>query len=393
MNISINTKEFSKALSFVGKIIPSTGITPIFQCILMEAKSNGTLMVTGSDTNTVLSTVVRMSDFDLEGQESVKIAAPYTIIAKTLSTLPDTAITLAYTHDGEFNYSLTLEFESNFFGIPCEDPKTYLKMPEMGQAESIKIPAQALQRGIDQVVHCTSDDENLLPAFRGVNIDIDNGIAQFAGTNGHMIATYDVDLPDNSLSKKMLIPARFAQMVSDLIGDAEGDIELKVDTRRVRVVVGECAAYGTMIDERFPDYQNAMPTSYKYIAVVNSEELKTVVKRAAIFANQKTMTILLNFRDNMLFVKSENSDKNTKSNQDMRIESEIEDLVICFNKSLIDKALSTVSGDFRIHLNASSQGATIEPDAAENERVRYFIMPVMPPTSLHVMNASDVAQA
>lgn len=380
MNFTINTRELQKAINFAGKAIPSSAITPIFECILMEAKNTGTLVVTGSDTNTTLSTRVTMSEHDLDGADSVKIAAPYAILAATLATLPDTGITLTYTHEGIAVgidvFTLRIEQESNVFKLSCEDPTTYLRMPQMPQSDSIKIPAQILQRGIDQVVHCASTD-TMRPAICGVNIQVEDGLAEFTTTDMHGLADHVVEYPDKSLSRQMIVPSRFATLVSELIGDDKSEMELKISDRFVRVLIGDWAAYGTLIDDRFPDFKRAIPLDFKHSARVNAEELKTILKRAVIYANMKTFAVKLTFRGNNLFVQSENTDKNTEANQDMRIESEIEDFTIGFNKKMLDKVLKTVSGDFTICMNEPNIAAVIFPDCDEGETTKYLCMPVM----------------
>lgn len=376
MNLTINSKEFLKALNFAGKTVPTSGITPIFECVLLECKKSGTMVITGSDSNSVFQTKTKMSEFDLDGQDVVKIAAPYDLLSKTLVNLPNAPVTITYIEEGSLIYRIELAFETDLFVIPCEDPDTYFKLPVVKDAESIKMPAQTLQRGIDQVINFVSTEDTLKPAQNGITLINDKGKIQFAATNGFMIGVHSISGEESESSTSIIVPGKFAKIISDCIGDLEAEVELSFSDQYLKVKTADWVAYSTLIDEKSPDYNRAIPVQYEYEAKINAEDIKTAIKRATVYGNPDS-TMKLCFRGNNLFLSAEFHEKGLKCDQDIQIESDIGDFTIGINMKMFALLLKTVSGDFTLSLISPTRGLTVTPDHAEDEDVKYLIMPVM----------------
>lgn len=379
MTFSINSKEFLKALNFAGKTIPNTAITPIFECVLLECKKSGTMVVTGSDSNTVIQTKAKMAEFDLEGQELVKIAAPYDLLARTLATLPNVPVSVTYTVEGEiFNMQIDYENEQGrnaIFNMACEDPAMYFRLPTLVDEQTIKLPSQTLQRGIDNVINFVSEDV-MMPAITGVNVAIESGKISFTATNKNVIGIFGTVFRSD-VEKEVLIPGKFAKLISEFIGENDSDITLKVSDRFIKVHFGDWIAYSTLIEDKFPNCRAVIPTSFKESATINAEDIKIAMKRATVYADPQTSTIKLAFNEKSLFLSAEYQEKNQKCDQDISIESEIEDLKIGFNMKMLSKLLNTVSGDFKMSFVAPNQAVLINPDVAEGETIDYVIMPVV----------------
>jgi len=374
----INSKEFLKALNFAGKAIPNTAITPIFECVLLDVRKSGQIFITGSDSNTVIQTTATMAQSDFD--QDFKIAAPYDLLARTLATLPNVPISVTYTVEGE-NHLLTIDYEDSngrnaIFNMSCEDPKTYLRLPEVKDAQTVSMKAQALQRGIDSVINFVSED-NLKPSITGVNISIKDGSVFFFATNAMTIGIFGQPYADKELEKEILIPGKFAKLVSEFIGDFEEEIELKVSDRFVQVTFGHWTAYSTLIDERFPNCRAVIPESFAMEATVNAEELKTAMKRASVYADPQTSTMKMSFNEKSLFLSAEYPEKNQKCDQDISIDSEMQDFKIGFNMKTLGKLLQTVSGDFKMSFVGHNRAVLINPEVAEGETIDYIIMPVV----------------
>lgn len=382
MTFTINSKELLKALQFAGKAVLPNAITPIFACVLLECKKSGTIMLTGSDTNTVIQTATSMSEFDMEGEESVKIAAPYDLLSKTLSSLPNAPVTITYINEGSFEFRIELMYESDLFVIPCEDPTTYFKVPVLKDEQLIEIPAQALQRGIDNVVHAASDD-TLRPVITGIKLTIEPGRVEFAAMNGFVIAIYGLDIPEIDANFELIISAKTMRLISEFIGDGSENVKIKISGKHVKVGFADWVLYGLLIDEtemQFPRYRGALPTNFQHEAVVNSEQLKTAIKRATPFADVTSTTLNLSFNTFILTLSTEYVEKNLKSNQDLEIKSDIADFQIGFSAKNLLNALKTVSGDFDAKFVSSSQAVTILPSVDDGESLKYLLMPVMLPS-------------
>lgn len=376
MIFSINSKEFLKSLQFAGKAVNTNGITPIFECVLLEAKKSGTIVLTGSDSNTTICTASKMAEFDLDGLDSVKIAAPYDLLAKTLSSLPNAPVQFTYIQEGEYNNRIELMFETDMFVIPCEDPDVYFKVPVIKDAETIVMPGQRLKDGINTVVHAASDDD-LRPAMKGVSLIFEAGKAEFCCTDGHLLAIYSFQHGQEIADKRVIIPAKAMAMVAEFIPDTESEVEIKIAQKFVRINLGDLVIYSSLIDDRFPDYSLAIPAETPHIAKIPAETIKTAIKRAAIYSDPKYLTLKMDFKGNLLNISTDYKEKNLKSNQDITIESDIESFVIGFNARKMTSALKNVHGDFEIGMVDFNRGALIKPERENDETITILLMPVM----------------
>jgi len=373
---TINSKELLKALNFAGKAIPNTAITPIFECVLLDVKKSGQIFITGSDSNTVIQTSATMAEWDFD--EDFKIAAPYDLLSKTLINLPNAPITITYIEEG-IVFKIELTFETDLFSIPCEDPRDYFKDPVVNDSETIKMPAQHFQRGIDQVINFVGDEakENPRPFILGMHIQIQDGRIDFCAFNGFTLGLYSRPYSDPDTNKKFLVPGKFMRLISEFIGNDESDVFIQISDRMIKVRSANWVAHATLIENEFPAYRNGIPKEFLHYATVDADKLKMAIKRALPMGDPGKNTAKLTFRESNLFLSAEFADKNTRSDQDIQIESEIEDFEIGVNMKLLQKALSTVSGDFKFAFNAHNTAAMIYPDKDEEEEIQYLVMPVL----------------
>lgn len=380
MIFTINSKEFLKALNFAGKAVPNTAITPIFECVLLEIKKSGVMTITGSDSNTVIQTKVKMTNVDLENEDAIKIAAPYDLLSRTLATLPNVPVVVTYSEEGEV-FSLRIDHEDSngrnaIFNMACEDPKTYLRLPQVKDGEIVTMNAQSLQRGIDNVINFVSDDA-LRPAMTGISFSIKDGSVFFSATNAMIIGLYSLEYESEQIQKDIIVPLKFCKLLSEFIGDVNEEIKFELSDRFIKVNFGEWIAYSTLIDDRFPDVRGAIPAGFNFEATINAEDLKMAMKRASVYADPQASTMKMVFNEKNLFLSAEYPEKNQKCDQDIAIDSEIESFKIGFNMKTLGKLLQTVSGDFKMSFIAENRGALINPDVAEGETIDYVIMPVI----------------
>lgn len=380
MTFQINSKEFLKALSFAGKTIPTSAIVPIFECVLLEYNSDGSMIITGSDSNTVIQTKAKMSTVDLEGEKSIKIAAPYDLLSRTLATIPNAPISVTYTVEGDI-FTLQIDYEdlngrNAIFNMACEDARTYFKVPEIKDGQVITMGAQALQRGLDNLINFVSDDP-AIPAYTGINVKFNDGKVLFSATNRFIIGMYENEFHDEAVDSNVIIPFKFCKLLSDFIGDITEEIAIEISDRFIKAQLGEWVAYSTLVDDKFPDCKKTIPDSFEYKAVINAEDLKMAIKRASVYADPQDSTMKMVFNEKNLFLSAEFPQKNQKCDQDIAIDSEIDGFKIGFNMKTLSKLLQTVSGDFEMSFVAHNRGALIKPDVAEGESIDYIIMPVV----------------
>jgi DNA polymerase III sliding clamp (beta) subunit (PCNA family) len=161
-----------------------------------------------------------------------------------------------------------------------------------------------------------------------------------AATNGHILKFIKSNCPfeDSFLIPSFVVP--FMQDVDYTMNKAKNDCgnyyQFHAGNHRVIFMV---------IDERFPNYMNVIPTP-ELSCTVDKKELIKQINLSLIVANKTTKRIAFDFNESVT-LRSEDLDYNTEYKDTFQfIDSNINDLfTIGFNGDLMIKVLNTIEGD------------------------------------------------
>jgi DNA polymerase-3 subunit beta len=134
-----------------------------------------------------------------------------------------------------------------------------------------------------------------------------------------------------------------------------------------------------LIDERFPDYENVIPTSNNIKMTINRNEFLSSLKRISIYANKTTHQVRLKITGSELQVSAEDLDFSNEANERLSCEHEGGDIEIGFNARFLVEMLSNLDSDqIKINMSAPNKAGVIHPvDKDKNEDILMLVMPVM----------------
>jgi DNA polymerase-3 subunit beta len=139
-----------------------------------------------------------------------------------------------------------------------------------------------------------------------------------------------------------------------------------------------------LIDERFPDYENAIPTNNPNVMTIGRTDLLNSLKRIMIYANRTTHQIRLSLKTSeggrpSLTISAEDLDYSNEANEKLLCDYEGESMEIGFNAKLMAEVLSNLSAKMiTLEMSAPNRaGLLIPADKEEYEDILMLIMPVM----------------
>ena len=100
-----------------------------------------------------------------------------------------------------------------------------------------------------------------------------------------------------------------------------------------------------LIDERFPDYENVIPTENPNRMNIDRQELLSSLRRIAIYANKTTHQVRLKLTGSELMISAEDLDFSNEANERLSCDHDGEDIEIGFNVNYLLDALGAVDGD------------------------------------------------
>ena len=134
-----------------------------------------------------------------------------------------------------------------------------------------------------------------------------------------------------------------------------------------------------LIDERFPDYENAIPNNNPNRLSIGRLDLLSSLRRISIYANRATNQVRLRITKNDLLISAEDLDFSNEANEHLPCEYRGEDMEIGFNARFLIEMLNNLNSKaINIELSAPNRAGLITPDEREaNEDILMLVMPVM----------------
>jgi DNA polymerase-3 subunit beta len=372
MKFIVSSSVLLKNLSHINGVVATNPIVPILENFLFKIDSNddgGVLTVTASDLQTTMTTQIQ-----IEATESGAIAIPAKLLLDTLRSLPEQPIT--FNIDTE-TFGTQILTDNGRYKLAGENPIDFPKIPAVNKNLSVEISSDALTNAINNTVFATSTDD-LRPAMTGVYLQLSEDQATFVATDGHRLIRYRRTDIHTSANTSMIIPRKALQLLKASMPD-NVVVRAEFSQSNASFSFGPTQLICRLIDERFPDYENAIPTQNPNVLTIGRTDLLTTLKRIMIYANRTTHQIRLGLKGNSLTISAEDLDYSNEANEKLLCDFEGDDMEIGFNAKLLAEMLSNISAKMvSIQMSAPNRAGIMVPaDKDENEDILMLVMPVM----------------
>lgn len=369
MKFLVASNVLLKHLSAINGVVASNPILPILENILVELEGNQ-LKLTASDLQTVMTT-----SLEVEGSENGSIALPAKLLLETLRSLPEQPVTLA-ADAGTFGAEISTK--NGRFKLSGENPIDFPKIPEVSKNQSIEVNSLVLGEAIANTLLAVSNDD-MRPAMTGVLIQMNSEHTNFVATDGHRLVRYrriDIQTPQAS---SLILPKKALALLKATLPADDTQVTVEFSQSNAFFSFQSIQLICRIIDERFPEYENAIPKQNDNIITINRLEFLSSVKRISIYSNKTTHQIRLKVAANKLTISAEDLDYSNEANEVLVCEYKGKEMEIGFNAKLISELLSNLSAKFvDIKLSEPNKAGLIIPsDQDENEDILLLVMPVM----------------
>jgi DNA polymerase-3 subunit beta len=368
MKFNINSSVLAKQLTAINGVIISNPIIPILDNFLFEIKDSQ-LTITASDLQTSIITTL-----DIEAEGEVQVAVPARILLDTLKNLPEQPITFTIDEGG---YGVMLSSFNGQYNLAGENATDFPQVVKVNEKVAVRITAEVLKKAIHQTIIATSQDE-LRPAMNGVYINLNEVGVHFVATDGHRLVRYiRTDIGGNS-PNAFIIPRKTLTLLNGLLPNDTQTVEMVFGENNVHFKLDKFMMVSTLIDERYPDYENVIPKNNPNRLTIDRVALVASLKRISIYSNRTTHQVKLTLGENKLGILAEDLDFSNKANEQLTCEYEGKPLEIGFNAKFLIELLNSLSADqVVVHLSGANRAAVIAPHEKEDEEdVLLLIMPV-----------------
>ena len=134
-----------------------------------------------------------------------------------------------------------------------------------------------------------------------------------------------------------------------------------------------------LIDERYPDYENVIPSDNSNSIEVDKSEILSSLKRISIYANKTTNQVRLKVSGSEILISAEDLDFSNEANERISCEHDGDDIEIGFNAKFLIDILSNIHSDkviFKLS-EPNRAGLVLPEDIEDEEDLTMLVMPVM----------------
>jgi len=369
MKFIVNSNYLLKQLSNINGVITTNPVVPILENFLFEIDKNK-LTVTASDLQTSMIT-----ELTVESKERGNIAVPAKILLDTLKNLPDQPVTFSV---DESTYSIEISSDNGRYKLAGENATDFPKVPAVSQDFSAVLSSEVFARAINNTIFATSNDE-LRPAMTGVYINLGEKNTAFVATDGHRLVRYRRADVKSDNGNAIIIPRKALNLLKLTLPTENTDVSIDFNMSNAFFKFANIRMICRLIDERFPDYENVIPSSNPIKMTINRQEFLSSLKRISIYANKTTHQVRLKITGSELQVSAEDLDFSNEANERLSCEHEGEDIEIGFNARFLMEMLSNLDSDqIKINMSAANKAGVLHPvEKDKNEDILMLVMPVM----------------
>jgi DNA polymerase-3 subunit beta len=251
-------------------------------------------------------------------------------------------------------------------------------VPAVSHDFSANISSEVLSRAINNTIFATSSDE-LRPAMTGVYVNLGEKNTTFVATDGHRLVRYRRADVKSENGNSIIIPRKALNLLKATLPSENSDVSIDFNMSNAFFKFGNIKMICRLIDERFPDFENVIPSSSTIKMTINRVDFLGSLKRISIYANKTTHQVRLKITGSELQVSAEDLDFSNEANERLSCEHEGEDIEIGFNAKFLIEMLSNIGNEtIKLSMSAPNKAGVILPaEKDKNEDMLMLVMPVM----------------
>jgi len=364
MKFIINREQLLKPLQSVSSVVERRQTLPILSNVLLSVTDNQ-LFMTGTDLEVELQTQI-----PLENCEMGEVTIPARKFLDICRALPDHAnIELVL----QENRVVIRSGKSRFVlsTLPAND---FPKIEAIKETVELAIAQNVLKHAIDKTQFAMAQ-QDVRYYLNGMLLEVNEGNLMLVATDGHRLALCDTaqDL-DCSEQVQVIIPRKGIIELSRLLEGEEETVTFQLGGNFVRISTSNMSFTSKLIDGRFPNYQNVLPSNTDKEVVCEREPLRQALQRVSILSNEKYRGIRMNFTPGMLKIFAHNPEQE-EAEEEVEIDYCGEELEIGFNVNYIMDAVSAGNSD-RVQIMLSDANSCCLIHGVDESDCKYVVMPM-----------------
>ncbi len=334
MKFVCSKNELLNGIQTVSKAVPSKTTMSILECILVDA-TDGSIKMIANDMELGIETIV-------DGEVMVPgiIALNAKIFGDIVRKLPDGDVCI----ETDSSYKTTITCGKPKFTIMGKSGEDFTYLPVIEKEEGIVMSQFSLKEVVRQTIFSISDNDNN-KLMTGEYFEIDGNTLKVVSLDGHRISIRKVELRNEYLPKKVVVPGRTLNEVSKILpGDTSDDVNIYFTQKHVIFNFDRTVVVSRLIDGEYFRINQILSSDYETKVKVNRKDLLDCIDRATLLAKEgDKKPIIIDFKDDYMDLRI----NSTLGSMDESIDTEKsgKDLMIGFNPRFLMDALRVIDDE------------------------------------------------
>lgn len=361
---------YNQALA-VSRVINSKNAMAVLSNFLFTLNGNE-LTITASDVENTVTAKVAVNSLDGDGMFCVDARK----IVDLLKELPDQGITFEI-NDSNFAIKITsINGDFNLIGLNgLQYPRQEADEQNDGKM-NFRVPAKQILSGLDNTLFAIGHDE-IWPQMMGVYFDIKTDNITFVSTDSRKLVKYVDGTGQPGVEGSFILPGKPAAILKNLIGKAEGEIEVAITGKSGTFTVDDFTLNCRFIKGQFPDYNRVIPQTNPFEVTVDRVQFLNALKRVAVFVEQGHGMVKMQIEPSQITLQSQDIALCTSGLETVPCTFSGSKLIIGFSAPLLIEICSTMqSPEMVIKLADPARPGLFLP--SENPEGTELLMLLMP---------------
>lgn len=296
MKVSCLQENLAKGLAIVGRAVAARSTLPVLGNILI-ATDNGRLKLAATNLEIGITHWIG-AKVETEGA----ITVPARQLTDYVNSLPPDRIDIELNTRTQTLHLKCARFDANIKGVEASE---FPIIPTVGDETKISVEPDVLREMIEQAAFSAATDDSR-PVLTGILAKFDKSAdpakgntLTFAAADGFRLSVRNAILSSTlDAPLTVIIPARALIEVSRITGDQEEPIQIAVTENRSQIMfhLATTDVVSQLLDGNFPDYNQILPKAFTTRTVVNTSDLQSAVRAAAVFARDASNIVRLNIQ-------------------------------------------------------------------------------------------------
>jgi DNA polymerase-3 subunit beta len=365
MEFSVIREQLLQPLMVVSSVVEKRQTLPILSNIQIRI-DNGLATLTATDLEVEMSARVPLKDYS----ESLETTVPARKLVDICKAAPAGC---------EVKFVVTAEKIRVLAGrakftLSVMDSREYPTISLTGDSSSIQLSHSELQRILSQTQFAMAQ-QDVRYYLNGLFFDLQGSKLTVVGTEGHRLAMakFEVDQRADK-DRQLIVPRKTVLEMLRLLDGSDDAIKLVLGDDHFIFESGSILFRSKLIEGNFPDYRRVIPSGVDNKLICKRKELKEVLGRVAILANEKYRAVRMKLSADNLSLSAHNQE-NEEAEEDLGVTYSGDEFEIGFNASYFLDVLGALTTD-DVEINFGDSNSSCLIVAPGSDQAQYVIMPM-----------------